>query len=442
MLEFRVSYDEEVLEGPLDGRLLLMISDDDGEEPRFQISNYPDTQLIFGVDIEDLNPGEDVVVDGGVRGFPLRSVDEVPAGEYWVQALVHVYETFHRSDDYTMKMPMDRGEGQKWNKAPGNLYSTPVKVQIDLKNKVTLNIKLEQVIPPFEEPEDTKYIKYVRIESKLLTEFWGRTMHLGAVVLLPHGFDEHQEARYPLLVWHGHFKRELYAGFKEEPPEADLEPEPLKQAPRKHIKDSTGPDIPRKREYYDAPNVIAQREAYRLYNDWTSPGFPRMIVVCIQHANPYYDDSYAVNSANIGPYGDAINHELIPHIEERFRGIGEGWARTTMGGSTGGWEALATQVFYPEMYNGCWAWCPDSIDFRDLSLVNIYDDGNAYYVEGRWRRAVRPGMRTTVGEILYTVEDENHLELVKGTKGRSGGQWDVWFATYGPVNENGYVKPP
>ena len=41
-----------------------------------------------------------------------------------------------------------------------------------------------------------------------------------------------------------------------------------------------------------------------------------------QHPTPYYDDSYAVNSANIGPYGDALTYELIPYVEEQFRGQG------------------------------------------------------------------------------------------------------------------------
>ena len=81
---------------------------------------------------------------------------------------------------------------------------------------------------------------------------------------------------------------------------------------------------------------------YQFYQDWTSGKLPRMLLLIIQHANPYYDDSYAVDSANVGPYGEAINRELIPYIEKKFRGIGEGWARAVYGGSTGGWETLAT----------------------------------------------------------------------------------------------------
>ena len=128
-------------------------------------------------------------------------------------------------------------------------------------------------------------------------------------------------------------------------------------------------------------------------------------MVEIQHANPYYDDSYAVNSANLGPYGDAITHELIPRSRRQFRGIGTRWARFLYGGSTGGWEALAAQVFYPDEYNGAFAACPDPIDFRAYTIVNIYDDENAYYVEGPFTRSQRPGHRNYLGEVSATLGD-------------------------------------
>jgi hypothetical protein len=168
---------------------------------------------------------------------------------------------------------------------------------------------------------------------------------------------------------------------------------------------------------------------------------PRMIFIKIQHPNPYYDDSYAVNSANVGPYGDAITHELIPYVEKQFRCIGAGWARFLYGGSTGGWEVLASQIFYPEEYNGCWSFCPDPIDFRAYTVVNLYDDKNAYFLDSKWKRTPRPGSRNYLGQVRDTLEEINHLELVLGTNGRSGGQFDIHQAVYSPVGENGYPKP-
>jgi hypothetical protein len=160
----------------------------------------------------------------------------------------------------------------------------------------------------------------------------------------------------------------------------------------------------------------------------------------IQHANPYYDDSYAVNSANLGPYGDAIETELIPAIEKQFRGIGQGWARFLYGGSTGGWEALAVQMFYPEHYNGAFAACPDPVDFRAYTIINLYSDKNAFVLIGAHKEIDQPGMRDYLGHVTATTRDLNAYELALGSHGRSGEQFDIWQAVYSPVGADGYPQ--
>ncbi len=420
-LRFAISFTAEKSRTPLDGRLLLMLSVNEEKEPRFQISDDPGTQQIFGIDVEGLGPGQAAYIDASVFGYPLKSLAELKPGEYVVQALLHKYETFHLASGHTVKLPMDRGEGQQWNRAPGNLYSTPQRMTLDPRRPGVIRINLDQEIPPIPPPQDTKYIKHVKMQSERLTKFWGRPMELGACVLLPEGFEEHPEARYPLMIFHGHFPY-TFGGFREEPPDPNLVPEYSARF--------------RMAGY----NKIVQEHAHQFYKDWTGPDFPRVIIIEIQHANPYYDDSYAVNSANLGPYGDALTYELIPFIEQKFRGLGAGWARFLYGGSTGGWEALAAQIFYPDEYNGCYAACPDPIDFRAYTVVNIYEHKNAYYEEGPFKRVPRPGRRNYLGEVSTTLEQANHLELVLGTKNRSGQQWDIWEAVYSPRGEDGYPK--
>lgn len=420
-LRFEVSFPQSASAEPLDGRLLLLISTNNEEEPRFQISEDLTTQQVFGVNVNGWKAGQTTVIDQSVFGYPLSSLAQVPAGEYWVQALLHKYETFRRADGHTVKLPMDRGEGQQWSRAPGNLYSTPKKIRLTGSTK-PIELSLDQVIAPIEPPKDTKYIKHIKIQSERLTKFWGRPMHLGAHVLLPEGFDSHPEARYPLVIMHGHFPSD-FGGFRETPPDPNLKPD---YSARFKI---------------SGYNRIVQEQAHEFYKAWTGPDFPRFIIIEIQHANPYYDDSYAVNSANVGPYGDAITYELIPEIEKRFRGIGQGWARFLYGGSTGGWEAMAVQVFYPDEYNGAWIACPDPIDFRAYTVVNIYEHENAYYADSKWKRMLRPGKRNYLGELSATIEDMNHMELALGTNSRSGGQFDIWEAVYSPVGDNGYPKP-
>jgi hypothetical protein len=420
--QFAISFPAARSTIPLDGRLLLLVSTDSTGEPRFQINDGPNTQLVFGIDVDELAPGADAVIDGTALGYPLESLTKLPTGRYWVQAFLNRYETFHRSDGHVVKLPPDRGEGQVWNRKPGNLYSTPRPVEIDPSANRVIRLVMDQEIPPISDPSETKYIKHERIQSKLLSEFWGRPMYLGAHVLLPEGFDTHPDARYPLVVNHGHFPY-TFSGFREEPPDPNLEPD-YSERFRLH-----------------GYNRIQQEHAHQFYKDWTGPGFPRVLLIRIQHPTPYYDDSYAVNSANNGSYGDAIMYELIPHIERKYRGIGEGWARFTYGGSTGGWEAMAVQVFYPEEFNGAWVACPDPIDFRAYTVVNLYEDENAYYLDSKWKRTPRPGRRDWRGHVSATLEEMNHRELVLGTKGRSGDQWDIWQAVYSPVGEDGYPKP-
>jgi hypothetical protein len=422
-LRVAVSYGPELGPGPFDGRLLLLVSTDESAEPRFQISDTSlRSQQVFGIDIEGWQAGQDAVFDAGVLGYPAESLAEVPAGTYIVQALLHKYETFRRADGHVVKLPMDRGEGQQWSRAPGNLLSAPQKIRLDSGTDERVRITLDKAIPPIPDPPETQYIKHVRIRSERLSRFWGRDMYLGAHVLLPEGYDAHPEARYPLVINHGHFPY-TFEGFRETPPEPDLKCE---RSERFNL---------------DCYNRTVQEQAHQFYKDWTGADFPRFLIVEIQHANPYYDDSYAVNSENLGPYGDAITYELIPFIERSFRALGGGWARFMYGGSTGGWEALAAQILYPDEYNGCYAACPDPIDFRAYTVVDIYQDRNAYWFEGPWKRVPRPGHRNSLGHLSATLRQLNQMELVLGTRSRSSGQWDVWQAVYSPVGPDGYPMP-
>ena len=136
-----------VASAAIDGRLLLLISTEKTGEPRLQIDAGPKTQQVFGIDVEGWRPGDSKTIDGDVLGYPRASLRDVPPGEYRVQALLHRYETFTRADGHVVKLPMDRGEGQQWNRAPGNLFSTPASVRIDASG-AAIQVTIDQVIPP------------------------------------------------------------------------------------------------------------------------------------------------------------------------------------------------------------------------------------------------------------------------------------------------------
>jgi hypothetical protein len=400
---FEISFPQEMSAAPLDGRVMLAISTKEKPEPRFQIRYSVESQQALGVDVEGLAPGAAAVVDATTLGYPRDSLTDIPTGDYYVQGVLNIYETFHLANGHTVKLPPDKGEGQHWPSKPGNLYSKMQKVHLDSGSDQVIRLSLTEKVPdvPAADP-DTKWVKHVKVHSELLSRFWGRPIELGAWLLLPDGWEEHPAARYPLIVYQGHFSKGLGIGFSTVP----------------------GPGM-----------------GYKFYQDWMAGRMPRVILMTIQHPTPYFDDSYAVNSANAGPYGDAITQELIPYVERQFRGIGQGWARAVYGGSTGGWEALASQVFYPDFYNGAYVFCPDVVDFRAYMTVNLYDDKNAFWIEGPFARAPRPAVRQADGLVLSTMEQMSRFELVQGAKGRSGQQLDAWQAYFSSVGEDGYPQP-
>jgi Putative esterase len=439
-VSFRVTMPKSVHNAPLNGRLQLVLSKDGSREPRMQVSdNALTTQQMFGVNVDGLQPDGSAVLNADAIGYPLDKLQQIPAGAYYVQAVFNVYETVHRADGHELKLPMDHWEGQQWNTKPGNLYSTPRQIWIDPKSGGTIDISLDKVVPEKPFPKDTKYVKYVRIQSKLLSDFWGRPMFLGAFVILPEGFDAHPDAHYPLIVNPAHFPTNITA-FSDQPPDPTLVDSD--SAPFGDGGPGTGPTAATSAKY-----------AYQFYQYWKSDKAPRMLFMAIQHPTPYYDDSYGVNSPNNGPYGDAITQELIPEVEKKFRGIGQTWARALTGCSTGGWEALGMQVFYPDFYNGTWAGAPSPIDFHSWRLVNIYANKNAYYDEGPFGHVPIPGIgnpgptsltqklpsaRMEDNNVSATMEQDNRIELVVGDHGRGGGLWDGMQAVFGPVAADGY----
>ena len=405
----------------LTGHLVVVFSkhSDSNDEPRDQVQEQYDSAQAFGVDVTDLKPGGTVTIDNSTAGYPLRHLADIPPGSYSVQAVFNRYEPFHLASGKTVLLPPDRGEGQHWNRKPGNPYNAPVK--LDWSPARAAKLTLDKVIPPVptpgellaQDPGAKPYLRYVHMRSAKLSAFWGRDMYLDAWVLLPPGFDEHTAAHYPTVVYQDHFSPAFGLDFRAAPPTPAMKGRERARAER----------------------------GFQFFDDWTNGRMPHMLVVSIQNANPYYDDSYVMDSANVGPYGSAVTQELIPEIEKQFRGIGQGWARATFGGSTGGWEALASQIFYPDFYNGTWASCPDPVDFHDYQNVNLYQDTNAFTRHGDFGSVPIAADRKADGSILATTGDEVQFEYVLGTHGRSGEQWNIWQAVYSPQGGDGLPVP-
>ena len=384
-LRFEVTLDPALPAQP-PGRLLVVmvsrtsVAAGDRVEPRRFIGRTDrDAPSTIGVDVPALDSGDSVVLDATAAAFPIRSLGDLPAGEYQVQA---VLET-----NPDLRSPS----------APGNLYSEPLRVALDPVQTEPVLLSLTRRVPD-DEPTDDAYLRFIKIRSDLLTEFHGRPIYLRAGIILPRGYDQEPERRYPVRVHIGGFGA----------------------------------------RYTEVRSMMRPGSSFR--EAWLDDDASRMLLLHLDGAGPY-GDPYQVNSANNGPYGDAVTRELIPFVEREFRGVGASHARVLDGGSTGGWVSLALQIFYPDFFNGAWASCPDAVDFRAFQLVDIYS-GDSAYVDEQGNEL--PSARNRDGRVRFTMRYEVQMENVLGLGDRwtmSGRQWGAWNAAYGPRGESGRPAP-
>lgn len=426
-LEVQVSVADGFLNGSTDGRLVVMFAPQ-GVDPLEDTDVTSSPNYIFGINVYDLAGSGTVTLAGGsgqgtltgVFGWPNVSLNEVPPGQYSVQGFLHTYETVIRSDGSVVSVHFPSGDGAPNIDAARDLTTSIVDfnitgdgetVELTLNNMTAVEAFTGSEIGGSSQGnyEDTENLKYVKIRSNAVSAFWGRDMYVGANVLLPSGYDASDTStRYPVVYDQGHWPADL-GGFGY--PEANFS------------------------EAWDAGVIPGE-------NGQPDRPTPKMIVVTFRHETPFYDDSYAVNTPNIGPYGDAINDELIPVIDSMFNTIPQPYARVQVGGSTGGWESAASLIFRPDLFGVCFSSYPDSLDFHFHQAIPLYTEKNAYALaNGSAIPSIRDFENGTQ-VILATVEQENHWELTFGTSSRSSNQWDVWNAVFGVQGLNGYPLEP
>ncbi|MDJ0939046.1 MAG: alpha/beta hydrolase-fold protein [Woeseiaceae bacterium] len=432
--DVRVTLDESAaraiaelgLEVPVTGRVFVIVSRNTEEEPHLGtgVTGNP----LWGVDVRGFSAGDTAVVAADAdtfRGYPLEDLSALPPGDYAVQAFLNVYTTFNRADGHVLEAHLNSGAFQNPFKAPGNAKSAVGTISVGEGGLTDLELVIDEVIQP-PRPlaegevlqqgnfEDTEWVRYVKIKSDMLSEFWGQDMYIGANILLPPGYDPDGDERYPVLYMQGHS-----SGFT-----------PMPWAPEEWFVPDYEPSH---------PAVGPQLEGF--YEAWTAGELPRFVIITFRDANPYFDTSYSVNSPNVGPYGDALTQELMPYLEKNFRIVDEPWGRVLAGRSTGGWEAAAMMVFYPDLFAASYPWAPDPIDFRKLMQIDIYEFDNAFLNELEWIKTPLPAQRETDGLVNYHVVDEHAYEHTVATFDRSGGQWAIWQALYSPIGDNGYPVP-
>jgi hypothetical protein len=427
-LNVKLSIAKGLLDTPTDGRIVLMFAPN-GTDPLDDTDVTSSPDKIFGKNVYNFDSKHPVFLSGGsndstesgVFGWPNVSMSAIEPGTYSVQAFLTRYETATRSDGSKVTLRFPCGDGGVNVNGFGSLTTPntdiaisggPQTIELVFNNITAVETFSGKEIGGCNQGnyEDTKTLKHIKIRSKKLSKFWGRDMYVGANIVLPAGYDaSDKKTRYPVIYNQGHW--------------------PAGQGAYNYGDDKkfTGAWdaglIP-------ATNTTAERPA------------PKFILVTFRHEAPYYDDSYAVNTANLGPYGDALNEELIPHIEDTFHTIQAPYARVQDGGSTGGWESIANVIYRPDLFGVCFSSYPDSLDFHRHQDIELYTAANAYQ---RADGSFVPSIRTHVNGaevILATVKQENQWELTFGTASRSFNQWDIWNAVFGAQGYNNYPLEP
>jgi hypothetical protein len=405
---FEITVPPAVRAQPLTGRLVVVVARNPQPEPRMLVA--PQGPAIFAVDLDELQAGQPAIVDEKALGYPF-SLSALPPGDYYAQAIVNVYERVTRADGKRIWVHVNDGTQEVMQIAPGNLYSEVQKIRVGAGGQVRL--VLDRIIPRSPRPADTDWVKRVSIRSNKLSTFWGRPVFVHATVLLPKGYREHPDVRYPTVFTFGH---NTPFGFT--------------------------PDSTRARGVGQINPVTGVESGFDFYKAWNGDSFPRVIAVSFEQATPYFLDGYSVNSVNNGPYGDAMVDEIIPELERQFRMIGKPYARLAEGASTGGWQTLSLQLKYPDFFGGAYVLQPDPIDFRRYQLVDIYADTNAFVVPNTmFTTTERPFRRSPEGQVQWTLRQLSLFEEVLGTRGRSNYQLEGWEANYGPMDADGYPRP-
>ena len=374
-LKFNISVsDNLVLQKSPKGRLVLFFSRKQNPSPLFQ-STFSAERVGFAWNVENWEKGESLTfeLNNSFYSGNDKTIDWYE-DEWFMQAVYIVSEMA----EFTSQ---------------GNLYSNPVNAKVS-ENEV-FNIELSKSIESRgnSEPTDTELVKYVEIESKLLSDFWKKPMKLKASVLLPKNFQQNENKKYPVRLNIGGYGSSWTRASRFEKDTAFI-------------------------------------------NWWLSEEAPEIMNI-YPDGNGSYGDPYYIDSENNGPYGKALTEELIPFIEKQYHGMSDSKMRFVDGCSTGGWVSLALQIFYPDYFNGAWSFSADPVDFHHMQLINMYEGKNAYYNEFGY---LTPSVRSKTGQPRISIKEEvagENLQSFDNSFVTSGGQWGAWNALYSPKGLDG-----
>ena len=295
--------------------------------------------------------------------------------------------------DYYVQIVWDRNlGGRSIAESSGNLFNVTEKISITKDTKKIITITATQMIPELPNFIETEFVKVLKAPSNLLSKFHGKTMTVDAAIILPKEYYLEPNRKFPVLFTVSGFGGGYHRYSGTEKPSTEMDDE--------------------------------------------------AVINVFLDGNCSLGHSVYANSANNGPWGDALITELIPLLEKNFRTNG---ARLLTGHSSGGWTVLWLQTQYPKVFNGCWSSAPDPVDFRSFQKINLYEDKNMFYdKDGEsflvaniagfipWASAQ---MAYQMENVVYRGEQMQSFNAVFSKKGKDGMPENICNTTTGTINQ-------
>jgi len=333
------------------------------------------SEVTIGVTPEDWDASKIFLIDTKKKNALVNGLDKL---------------TSHLSEKYYYQVTYKQNIADGNENVAGNLYSEVDSFSV--KSGVVLHLTLQHIMQPAEIVKH-KFVQTVEIQSKYLSDFFGSPRFLKAAILLPSGYFDNPEKNYPICY----------------------------RAPGLNGRS-------------DQINGMMSNKDFTGW--WFTKEAPQVIYVFMDSQGPY-GDTYQVDSENNGPCGKALTEELIPEIEKQVHYQPQSKKRYLAGRSTGGWVAVGLQVFYPDFFDGCWAYSPDPLDFEHYGLIDIYHDSTIFYNKYGY---LQPGRRTIYGEPTFSMKEWIDGENVNSRTNDyriSGGQFGAYNAVFGPKGNDG-----
>ncbi len=372
---FRVTLSNSAT-APVSGRILIFVKQGSGDKEVNAEEFAPTATWVTAKEVHDLAPGASIVVDGANDAAFPASFATMPSGGSWeAQAVLDPDHSYN----YSGRGPQD------WISRVVAL--TPHAIiepeELTLGHHPESEVRAAAVEGKPRVAEQTFFI------SPALSRFWGRPTQVKAVVVLPPGYAEHPQQRYPTAYWTHGFGGDLNYALSQG------------LALRKRMEAGT---------------------------------MPPMIWVMLDESCPQGTHEFA-DSVNDGPWGTALTTEFIPFLETHYRMDAKPTGRLLNGHSSGGWATLQLQVNYPQIFGGTWSTSPDPSDFHNFTGPDLYaPNANAYrHPDG----TPYPIMRDH-GTVIATLEQFSKLEEVLGPY---GGQISSFNWVFSPRSESGGPMP-